>query len=44
MVTNNETKEIVEFSFISLFAKFISVDESYVRKCINNNKPCKNYT
>ena len=44
IATNNETEEVVEFSSISSFAKFINVDESYVRRCINNNKPCKNYT
>lgn len=43
IVTNNETDEIVKFPFISSFAKFINLDESYIHKCINN-KPCENYT
>ena len=44
IVTNNETEEIVKFPSISSFAKFLNVDESYVRSCIKNKKPCKNYT
>lgn len=42
--TNNETKEIIEFSSASAAAKRLGVDESYVRRCIINNKSCKGHT
>ena len=44
LVINNETLETIEFPSITSCAKYISVDESYVRSCIKNNKPCKGYT
>lgn len=44
IVTNNETKETSEFSSVSAAAKFLDVDESYVRRCITNNKSCKGHT
>lgn len=44
LVINNESQETLEFPSITSCAKFLSVDESYVRSCIKNNKPCKGYT
>ena len=44
LVTNNETKETSEFFSTSAAAKYLGVDESYVRRCITNNKPCKGHT
>lgn len=44
LVTNNETKETSEFISVSAAASYLSVDESYVRRCITNNKPCKGHT
>lgn len=44
VVSNNETQETIEFPSITLCAKYLSVDESYVRQCINRNKACKGYT
>nr|YP_010121889.1 GIY-YIG endonuclease [Monilinia fructicola]QRF72265.1 GIY-YIG endonuclease [Monilinia fructicola] len=43
LVTNIETKEIIEFSSASAAAKYLGVDESYVRRCITNNKSCKGH-
>lgn len=43
IITNIETKESSEFLSASAAAKYIGVDESYVRRCITNNKPCKGY-
>jgi NUMOD1 domain len=43
LVTNNETKETIEFSSASSAAKHLDVDESYVRRCITNNKLCKGH-
>ena len=44
IVTNNETKETSEFFSASAAANYLGVDESYVRRCITNNKPCKGHT
>jgi len=44
LISNNETKETLEFPSITSCAKYLNVDESYVRKCINSNKACKGYT
>jgi hypothetical protein len=40
IVTNNETLETIEFPSISSSAKYMSVDGSYLRSCIKNNKSC----
>ena len=44
LIINNETQETVEFPSITSCAKYLNVDESYVRSCIKNNKLCKGYT
>lgn len=44
LVINNETKETMEFSSNVSAAKFMGVDESYIRVCIKKNKACKGYT
>jgi hypothetical protein len=44
LVINNETQETIEFPSITSTAKYIGVDESYVRSCIKKNIPCKGYT
>jgi len=44
LVTNNLNMETQEFPSISSAARHLSVDESYVRSCIKNNKPCKGHT
>jgi NUMOD1 domain len=42
---NNETSETIEFPSITSAAKYLTVDESYVRSCIKKkNKPCKGHT
>jgi hypothetical protein len=44
MLTNNETKETLEFPSAVYAGKFLNVDESYVRRCIISNRSCKGYT
>lgn len=44
LVTNNETKETTEFYSASAAANYLGVDESYVRRCITNNKLCKGHS
>lgn len=44
LAINNETQETLEFPSITSCAKYMSVDESYIRSCIKNNKLCKEYT
>lgn len=44
LAINNETKDTLEFPSATSAAKYLNVDESYVRRCINNNKSCKVYT
>ena len=44
LVTNNETKITLEFPSAVAAGKFLDVDESYIRRCISKNKPCKGHT
>jgi hypothetical protein len=44
LLTNNETKERLEFPSVASAGKFLNVDESYVRRCISSNRSCKGYT
>ena len=44
LVTNNETKETLEFLSAVSAGKFLNVDESYVRRCISSNRSCKGHT
>jgi len=44
LVTNNETKEMLEFPSAVSAGKFLNVDESYVRRCISSNRSCKGHT
>jgi len=44
LVTNNETKETLEFPSAVAAGKFLGVDESYVRRCIISNRSCKGHT
>lgn len=37
-MTNNETKETLEFLSAVSAGKFLNVDESYVRRCISSNR------
>jgi|SRR5687768_14922938 hypothetical protein len=44
LITNNETKEMLEFPSAVSAGKFLNVDESYVRRCISSNRSCKGHT
>lgn len=44
LITNNDTLEILEFPSAVSAGKYLGVDESYIRRCITNNKPCKGFT
>ncbi len=44
LITNNDTSEIIEFPSAVSAGKYLGVDESYIRRCITNNKPCKGFT
>jgi hypothetical protein len=44
LITNNDTSETLEFPSAVSAGKYLGVDESYIRRCITNNKPCKGYT
>ena len=44
LVVNNETLETYEFASITAAVKKLGVDDSYFRKCLKNNRPCKGYT
>ena len=43
-MVNNETLETYEFASITAAVKKLGVDDSYFRKCLKNNRPCKGYT
>jgi hypothetical protein len=43
LVTNSETNITLEFASAVAAGKFLGVDESYIRRCISKNKPCKGY-
>jgi hypothetical protein len=43
-VTNNETKQTLEFPSAVSAGKFLNVDKSYVRRCISSNRSCKGHT
>jgi len=44
LITNNDTGETLEFLSAVSAGKYLGVDESYIRRCIKNNKPCKGFT
>lgn len=44
LLTNNETLETLELPSTVSAAKYLGVSEPYIRKCLTNNKPCKDYT
>jgi len=44
LVTNIETKETLEFLSTSDAANYLGVSESYVRRCITNNKACNGHS
>ena len=43
LITNNQTKETSVFLSLSAVANYLSVYESYVSRCITNNKPCNRH-
>ena len=44
LVVNNETLETYEFASITAAVNKLGVDDSYFRRCLKNNRPCKGYT
>ena len=44
LITNNDTLETMEFPSAVSAGRYLGVDESYVRRCITNNKSCKGFT
>ena len=44
IVENNEIKERLKFNSITSAVQSLGIDDSYFRRYIKNNKPCKGYT
>lgn len=44
LITNSDTGDTLEFSSAVSAGKYLGVDESYIRRCITNNKLCRGYT
>lgn len=44
LLTNNETKEILEFTSILAASKSLGISNSHLDRCLKSNKPCKGYT
>lgn len=44
LLTNNDTKEILEFTSVLAASKFTGISNSQLDRCLKSNKPCKGYT
>lgn len=44
ILTNNETKEVLEFTSVLAASKSLGISNSHLDRCLKSNKPCKGYT
>lgn len=44
LVTNNETREVVEYTSVLAASKSLGISNSYLDRCLKSNKACKGYT
>lgn len=44
LLTNNETKEIFEFTSVLAASKSLGISNSHLDRCLKSNKHCKGYT